>query len=148
MKIFSIGLPAMVAVAFLTMSCDKESTIQPEKLPNTAQDFLGEHFNANKILSVTEEKEGLSGKEFTAILDDGTKITFDKNGQWIEAEAPERTALPTSFILSPIKSYVETNHATAPVSTIEKEKHGFDVELTNDLDLVFDKAGKFLRYQD
>ena len=148
MKLFSIKFPAILAVAILTLSCEKEATIQQDQLPTAANDFLAEHFQASKVLSVREEKEVLAGKEFAVMLDNGTKITFDKNGQWVEADAADRTALPTTFILKPIQEYVTTNHATAPVSSIEKEKHGFDVELTNDLDLVFDKAGKFLRYED
>ncbi len=146
MKKLLLALTVLLSFATLTMSCDKESVITEDQLPQSANQFLNENFKGVKILSVVEEKEGLSGKEFDVLLDNGIEIKFDKNGQWLDIDAKADTAtLPDNLIPTAIRDYVKQNYANAGINSIEKEKHGYDVELTNGLDLVFDKDGKFVR---
>ena len=134
------------AIVLGTVSCDKEELIGTENLPSAANTFLNEHFEGVKVLSVTREKEALSSAEYEVLLNNGVEIKFDKNGNWDEVEARENTAaLPTSFVLTPIVTYVQTNYEDAGINSIDKEKNGYDVELTNGLDLVFDTAGEFVR---
>lgn len=146
MKKLLLALTVLLSFATLTMSCDKESVITEDQLPQSANQFLNENFKGVKILSVVEEKEGLSGKEFDVLLDNGIEIKFDKNGQWLDIDAKADTAtLPDNLIPAAIRDYVKQNYANVGINSIEKEKHGYDVELTNGLDLVFDKDGKFVR---
>ncbi|WP_313368788.1 PepSY-like domain-containing protein [Sphingobacterium mizutaii] len=146
MKKLLLALTVLLSFATLTMSCDKESVVTEDQLPQSASQFLNENFKGVKILSVVEEKEGLSGKEFDVLLDNGIEIKFDKNGQWLDIDAKADTAtLPDNLIPTAIRDYVKQNYANAGINSIEKEKHGYDVELTNGLDLVFDKDGKFVR---
>lgn len=146
MKKLLLALTVLLSFATLTMSCDKESVVTEDQLPQSASQFLNENFKGVKILSVVEEKEGLSGKEFDVLLDNGIEIKFDKNGQWLDIDAKADTAtLPDNLIPTAIRDYVKQNYTNAGINSIEKEKHGYDVELTNGLDLVFDKDGKFVR---
>lgn len=146
MKKLILAFTILFSIATLTMSCDKETVVTEDQLPSTASQFLNQHFNNVKILSIVEEKEGLSGKEYDVLLDNGIEIKFDKNGEWLNIDAKaDTTSLPESLIPASINSYVKQNYANAGINSIEKEKHGYDVELTNGLDLVFDKDGKFVR---
>ncbi|MGB7529219.1 MULTISPECIES: PepSY-like domain-containing protein [Sphingobacterium] len=146
MKKLILAFTILFSIATLTMSCDKETVVTEDQLPSTASQFLNQHFNNVKILSIVEEKEGLSGKEYDVLLDNGIEIKFDKNGEWLDIDAKaDTTSLPESLIPASINSYVKQNYANAGINSIEKEKHGYDVELTNGLDLVFDKDGKFVR---
>ncbi|GGE18623.1 PepSY-like domain-containing protein [Sphingobacterium cellulitidis] len=146
MKKLILAFTILLSIATLTMSCDKETVVTEDQLPSTASQFLNQHFNNVKILSIVEEKEGLSGKEYDVLLDNGIEIKFDKNGEWLDIDAKaDTTSLPESLIPASINSYVKQNYANAGINSIEKEKHGYDVELTNGLDLVFDKDGKFVR---
>ena len=141
-----ISAALLGAVMFGTTSCDKEELISTENLPAAANTFLNEHFDSVKVLSVIREKEALSSAEYEVLLNNGVEIKFDKNGNWDEVEARDNTdALPTSFILTPIVTYVQANYEDAGINSIDKEKVGFDVELTNGLDLVFNTAGEFVR---
>lgn len=141
-----LKLALLLGVAFGLTSCEKEEVIDVNGLPVLAAEFLNENFNAVKVLSVTREKEALSGTEYQVLLNNGVEVNFDKDGNWVEVDARDNVAtIPTEFILSAIVDYVKANYADAGINGIEKEKHGFDVELTNGLDLVFDKEGKFLR---
>ena len=146
MKKLILAFTILFSIATLTMSCNKETVVTEDQLPSTASQFLNQHFNNVKILSIVEEKEGLSGKEYDVLLDNGIEIKFDKNGEWLDIDAKaDTTSLPESLIPASINSYVKQNYANAGINSIEKEKHGYDVELTNGLDLVFDKDGKFVR---
>lgn len=147
MKIYKIflGLALLVGAAGITVSCDKEEIVEANELPTISSAFLDEHFKSVKILSVTREKEGLSGTEYQVLLDNSVEVTFDKNGQWSEVDSKRNEALPTSFILAPIVSYVDSNYETASIVGIDIDNNTFEVELSNSLDLVFDTDGKFLR---
>lgn len=141
-----IKVALLSAIACVAVSCDKEELISTDNLPVTANTFLNAHFNAAEVLSVSREKEMLSGAEYEVLLNNGVEVKFDKNGNWTEVEARKDTeALPTSFILVPIVDYVEEHYGDAGINSIDKEKNGFDIELTNGLDLIFDTEGEFVR---
>ncbi|MBL1408155.1 PepSY-like domain-containing protein [Sphingobacterium faecale] len=136
----------LMTVAFVATSCEKEELIGVDNLPSAADSFLKVHFKDINVLSVTRENEPLSGTEYKVLLGNRVEVKFDKNGNWAEVEALDNTvAIPTSFVLAPIVSYVKENYPNDGINSIDKEKHGFDVELTNALDLEFDNAGKFIR---
>ena len=129
----------------MAVSCDKEELISTENLPATANTFLSEYFADVKVLSVTREKEGTT-TDYQVLLDNGIEVKFDKNGNWDEVEALTDTdAIPTSFIPEAVVTYVQENYENAGINNIDKEKNGFDVELTNGLDLIFDTNGQFVR---
>lgn len=147
MKKLLLSLVVLFSVTALFVSCDDKETVVAEgELPQTAKTFLNANFNGVKILSVVEEKEGLTGKEYDVLLDNGIEIKFDKNGDWLDIEAQNNAnAIPDNVVPKAILDYVKANYQNAGINSLEKERHGFDVELTNGLDLEFDKDGKFIR---
>ena len=146
MKKLLLSISLVLSIALLTMSCDKETVVTENDLPTTASQFINSNFNGVKILSVVEEKEGLSGKEYEVLLDNGIEIKFDKNGNWLDIDAVnDSSVLPDNLIPASILSYVKENYPNSGINSIEKENYGYDIELTNGLDLVFDKEGKFVR---
>lgn len=142
-QLFSMSL--LVTLAFAAASCEKEEAVGYEKLPAAGQEFLNEHFAGLEVTGVIREKEGLKGREYEARLKNGVTVKFDKDGNWEDVDAPGNTALPTSFILPPIVTYVEAEYPEAGINDIDKERHGFDIELTSGLDLEFDTEGNFVR---
>lgn len=147
MKKIVLTVFALIAVAFVFTACDKDEQVIPnEQLPEAATAFVNEYFAGAKIISSIKDKEG-STHEYEVKLDNGVDIKFDNNGNWLDVEARNDTqALPnTGFILSSIVSYVSQHYASAAINGIEKKPNGFDVELTNDMDLVFDVDGVFVR---
>ena len=70
-------------------------------------------------------------------------INFDDAGLWqvVEMRIDTQAFPTTAFILPPIVQYVTENYTSVSINGIDKELNGFDVELTNDIDLVFDKDG-------
>ena len=145
-NLFSKAILA-VAVVFAMTSCDKDDDlISSDELPTVSKSFVSEYFGTAKIISTIKDKEGASF-EYEVKLDNGVDINFDDAGLWQDVEMRNDTqALPTTaFILPAIVQYVTENYATVGINGIDRELNGFDVELTNDIDLVFDKDGKFVR---
>lgn len=136
-----------VAVVFTMASCDKyEELISTEELPVVSKTFIGEYFESAKIISTIKDTEN-SGLEYEVKLDNGVDINFDSEGLWQEVEARnDKAALPnTAFILPSIVEYVTVNYPTVGINGIDREVNGFDIELTNDVDLEFDREGNFVR---
>lgn len=144
MKNIVLGIGALFMVLFFA-SCEKEEMIDAEGLPTASTTFLGEHFAGITVSNVKKEKEGLNGTEYTAYLQNGVQVKFDKNGNWEDVEAPNGQALPTSFIPAKIVEYVQTNYPSEGINSIDKERNRYDVELTNGLDLEFNSSGEFVK---
>lgn len=136
------------ALAVAITSCDKDNeVIGAEELPTLSKTFINTYFSGAKVISTLKDKEGISSFEYDVKLDNGVDITFDDKGEWKSVEARnDRNPLPNKgFILSAIVDYVSENHISADINGIERELNTFEVELTNDQELVFDKEGNFLR---
>lgn len=125
----------------------QESVIQQTELPKTAQTFLSKNFAGQKAVQSIKDK-GILSTEYEALLDNGTKVEFDSDGNWKEVDSKNGTALPTGFISNKITSYVTKNFPTQKISKIEKDSRKFEVELTSGLDLEFDSDGNFVRIDD
>jgi len=145
MKNMLLRVGALASALFMCASCEKEETmIGIDELPGGSVAFLSEHFGGVTIGNIKKERNS-KGTDYTTYLDNGVKVKFDGNGDWKEVEAPRGRTVPTSFIPQQIVDYVAENHQNLGVNCIEKEKYGFEVELTNGLDLEFDVNGVFVR---
>jgi len=117
-------------------SCDR--TITVNDLPKNAQQFLSEYFPGVETLSVKFE-DG----EYEVVLSNGAKIDFDRKGEWKEVDC-HMQAIPSAIIPTAIANYVHEKFPENFIVKIGKDKNRYEVELNNDMDLVFDKNGNFL----
>ncbi len=120
--------------------------VTPQDLPEAITAFVKEHFQDATIARVELDNER-GGKEFDVYLNDGTEIEFDANNQWDNVDCRTK-AVPAALVPEAIANYVKTNYATLPIVKIDKDARGFDIELSNGLDLEFDTAGKFVKIDD
>lgn len=138
-----LSMVAFVAAALVGLqSCDDDKPIDPNKLPNVAENYIDTHFADASITSVLKEYDDLT-YTYQVYLSDGTYIEFKKDGEWKEVEN-RVTGVPTSVIPEKIASYISTNYADNFVVDIERGRQ-YDVELNNNLDLDFSLSGDFLR---
>lgn len=114
-------------------------------LPKAAQSILKQYTKA-KVSLVKIEKDFGRVSEYEVILDDGTEVTFDKNGNWENVEVNVNKSVPAGFVPKSISDYVKKNQKGARIVGIEKERNGYEVELSNGIDMKFDKNGNFLRF--
>ena len=111
----------MIAICCM-VSCNmvanagNDKPIAVNALPVKAQTLLSNHFNKQN----------------------GTKLEFDKKGNLKEIDC-KQGIVPALLIPQAIKNYVKDNYAGKSVKKIEINKNEYEVELTNGLDLTFNK---------
>lgn len=139
-------LAAVAVLAPSLASCDKhdDQPISPNALPTAAQQFVKQYYADATIIYVEKDKDHYDG-EYDVTLSNATEITFDRQGNWVDVDAPKGQTIPDGIAPATIASYVTTNY-TAPIgiNEISKERFGYEVELTTGLDLRFDANGTYL----
>lgn len=137
---------AGVGMAMPACSDDNdEKTIQFTQVPESAQTFISTYFPAEQIRTVKENRKDNVRDKFEIEFESGLEIDFDAAGSWTDIDMPRGKTIPAGIVPGPIDSYVKTNYPAEGINGISIEKYGYDVELTNGLDLEFDPQGKFIR---
>ena len=146
MKKFVLGLSFLLAIAITAISCSKDNDGNEIVLPGKANTFITAKFKTAKVVKVSKVNDNLTKKEFEVILDNGIKIEFDKDGNWVEIEAvADDQAIPSEFVPEKILAYLAVNYPGLGVNSIEIEDDGYEIELTDGTDLDFDLQGNFVK---
>lgn len=125
-----------VVVATAMASNDKSITV--EQLPPAARQFIKKHFATQTVAMAKMETDFMS-KSYDVIFTNGDKLEFDKRGQWTDVDC-EHSQVPVDILPAAIREYVGKMYSDAKVLQIEKtDRKGYDVELSNGLELKFDK---------
>ena len=132
----------LLSVIALNVHAFADIPVTFAQLPQKAQQFINKHFSNVGFLSANQD-DG----EYEVMLKDGTKIDFTLQGDWKEVDC-HVTAVPAALIPTAIAQYVKTNFPNNIITKIEKKYNGYDIELETDLELKFDKSGKFLYADD
>ena len=131
-------------VGMMPILADNDKIITREELPEKAQVFLTQHFEGIEILYAKVEREMGVIMSYDVLLDGEVKVEFNRSGEWTSVDC-ERNQVPNGVLPQGVLDYVTKKFAKSYVVEIERGLLGYDVKLNNDLDLDFDKNGKFLR---
>ncbi|MDO4880544.1 MAG: PepSY-like domain-containing protein [Capnocytophaga sp.] len=139
----------LVAAVFMVnfASAQDDKAISFSELPAKAQEFVKNYFSEAEITSVWKDTELLSVEDYSVVLNNGTEIEFYPNGGWKKVET-RGSVIPAKIIPSGISEYLNKHYPNTSVKEIKKKKRGYEVELSNGLDLEFNSNGKFLRVDD
>ena len=147
MKKSRLFLVALLCMALQSATCFADDRIIPvEQLPAAAQQFVKATFPEAKISFATKDAE-FTGTKYEARLADGTEIDFDKKGEWDKVDC-QMKSVPEALVPVVIAQYVKTNFSGAVITKIDKERYGYDIELSNDLELKFNKKGQVMEIDD
>lgn len=113
-------------------------------LPQSAQAFVETYFAKADIAVILYEREGLHN-EYEVRFNNGTKIEFDYQGN-LEKVDCKTNAVPAGIVPTAIVQYVATNHPTMFIVEYSIDRRKQSVELNTEMEIEFDKAGYFLRY--
>lgn len=116
-------------------------------LPVAAQTILKNNFKAD-VSHIKMDVAFHNVREYDVVLTDGSEITFDSKGNWKEIEVKAKGSVPAALVPSSISTYVKQNQKNAKIIGIEKNRSGYEVELSNGVEMEFNHEGKFLRYDD
>ena len=125
---------------------DDKRPIAFNELPQSSQTFVKTYFSDKQVYTVFKEIHAKI--EYEVLFSDGAKIEFNSKGDWDEVEDHDEDGVPTGFMPQAMVNYIATNFPMAQIIKIHKERSKFEVELRNDIELVFDLNGNFIRYDD
>lgn len=140
-------LLAFVAIIGMTVTASAADSYAHDAsvLPKAAQTILSNNFKA-KVTVVKIEKDFGRVSDYEAILSDGTEVSFDRDGNWKNVEVSANSRVPSFFIPKAISEFIKKEQPGQKVIGIEKKRNGYEVELTNGVDMKFNSQGQFLKY--
>ena len=141
-KLFLLLVVSIVGMA--PMLADNDKIITREELPKEAQMFLTQHFEGIEVLYAKADCDMGVVTSYDVVLEGDVKIEFNRSGEWTSVDC-EKGQVPNGVLPQGVLEYVGKRFAGAYVVEIEKGLRGYEVKLSNDIDLEFDKDGKFLR---
>ena len=147
MKKIFFAVALMFATVVSAKAGDRERPITVEQLPAAAQQFLAQNFKDLTVAFVVEDTKFV-GSEYEVTYTDRTEIDFDSQGQWSCIER-KYSALPASLIPQQIADAVaKSNFPGQYVKKIERNAYTWEVELSNGLEIKFDKQFNIIGYDD
>ena len=147
MKKSVLFLAALMCMMLNTVSTSaRDKIILAEQLPAAAKTFIQETFPGQGITYAKIDRD--NGKKMYEVrLNNGVELKFNKKGEWDKVDC-NYSAVPEYLVPATISNYVKTNFADATIVKIDKERYGYKVELSNDLDLKFNKQGMLVNIDD
>lgn len=138
---------SVLLLFMITVASAQDKAISFTKLPAKAQAFVKKHFSEKEVVKVSMDTEYLFKKEYELTLKSGSNIEFDADGVWKKVEM-KKSAVPAILIPATISQYIHKSFPNTFVKEIKKNRNGYDVEISNGLDLEFSNEGKFIRIDD
>ncbi len=140
---------AIIAGAFAftgVMSADNDRVITFEQLPAAAQTFIKAEFPQEKV-SYAKEETDIFEVSYEVVFVQGTKVEFNSKGEWREIDC-KYAVLDKKFVPKQIQDYVESHWPGMNFVRIEKGKMGYEVDITNGLELTFDSKFNLIEIDD
>lgn len=145
-KILSLLVLAIVAVQF--SFAGDVITKDMNQLPLPARNFINQHFGKPQVAHIKIDKDMLEATKYEVLLMDGTEIDFDSKGNWEEVSV-KKGKLPASVVPAFASNYLKAhNFANEGVRKVERDRKGYEIELSTGVSFKFDKKGKFLKADD
>lgn len=122
---------------FQLSHADNDKVINMDQLPALAQTFIKKYFPNTETILIKMESE-LLNKTYEVTFTNGSKVEFDKNGNWQEVDCP-KGQVPISIVPQAILDLVNKRYPKAHIIKIEKDRGTYDITLSNKVELEFDK---------
>ena len=134
-----ILVTAALLFAGITVSrADNDRPITLEQLPAAAQTFLKTHF-ADLTLAYAVEDPKVVGSEYEVTYTDRTEVEFRPNGEWSSVER-RYAAVPASIVPAQISDYVaKSSFPNQYIKKIERDAYTWEIELSNGIEIKFDR---------
>lgn len=132
---------AVVGVLMLSSVVNaKDVSIEVNQLPQAAQTFINNYFS-NRTVSLVKKDTDYLDNSYDVYFTDGDKLEFNKKGEWQEVDCSNST-LPADIVPVEIRNITSAKYPGIRIIKIEKKKKskGYEVKLSNLLELEFNKS--------
>lgn len=143
-KLFAAALGCLVLSPLTSSATDRP--IPANQLPQAAKTLIAQAFPGQTIAYAEKDADHMK-TTYEVRLGNGTQVDFNGQGVWDKVETYGK-AVPASFIPPAIAQYVKSHYNGQVITKIDKERHGFDVKLSNGMELKFSRSGAFLGIDD
>ena len=137
MKKIFVSAALLFAGITASFAGDRERPITLDKLPAAAQEFLAANFKDLTLAYAVEDPKFI-GSEDEVIYTDRTEVDFESNGEWSSVER-KYAAVPAAIVPVQIADYVKKSFAGESIRKIDRDKYTWEVELSNGLEIKFDR---------
>lgn len=135
----------LIIITTATTSCEKQSIIAKEDIPQKITEYVTTHFPENKIIHAFKVIDDFVTC-YEVFLNDGFSLEFDRSFNIIEIKG--NTKLPDSVIPEQIRNYIAKNFSNNYIAEWELENRLQTVELDNGFELEFSRDGLFVKIDD
>ncbi|MDL2241709.1 PepSY-like domain-containing protein [Bacteroidales bacterium OttesenSCG-928-L03] len=139
-----ILVPVLAMTAVFTVQADNDKPISFDQLPRQAQTFVQEHFSDKEVSFAKMERDFFT-KSYEVILIDGSKIEFDKHGDWESIDC-RKEEIPQAIVPQEILRYVKDKHPTRFIIEIERERKHYEIQLDNEIEIKFNTKFEVIEY--
>lgn len=146
-KFLSLLLLAIVAAQF---SFAKDViTKDMNQLPLPARNFINRHFTKPELSHIKIDKEMMESTKYEVVLMDGTETEFDSQGNWEEVSAKKGQVVPVTIVPGFAVDYLKVHKFTNEgVRKVERNRKGYEIELSTGVSFKFDNKGRFIKADD
>lgn len=141
-KIFGLMMLAVLGLGAMSCSEDDNKEIPAAQLPQDAKSFLSTYYPSVNIVSVKRDNNN-GALELDVRLANGHEVSFNADGEWTDVDAPRGESIPAGVAPQAITDYIALNYSGMAINEISKDARGYEVELTNGVDLLFNSDGSF-----
>ena len=134
--------------AFVVIVCFGLSTAMAQNTnanPAITQ-FVTQYFPEATIQMVMPDEDDID-----VVLNDYTKIEFKLNNEWKKVDCEHATkfiSVPATLVPEQITAYVNANFPNTIIKKLEKKFFGWEIELSNGLEVKFNNNFKVTKVDD
>lgn len=143
MKKSRLFLVAFICMMTQSISAIAQDTFFPkEQLPQSIKNFVQELFPGQMIDYVNIDADS-DDANYEICLNNGIELDFDMNEEWERVDC-FNMSVPMQIIPTAIANYVNSHFAGEDIVKIDKESYGYEIELSNGLEIKFNQLGELL----
>lgn len=136
---------AVVFACTISSAQAQDRYLKTEEFPSEITSYVKQHFPESDIISIKEEKDRRK-TEYEVKLRNMEELEFDEAYHIKSIES--KSALPNSVIPPKILDYVTKNYPQQFIKEWKMKRRSQEVELNNDLEIIFDFDGNFVKIDD
>ena len=140
-----IVLILSLSVFALSAKAD-DKPIDYEQLPAAAKAFIQSDFSSLSISFITRDA-GILDTTYDVHFTNGLKLEFNSKGEWKEI-SNATSLIDTKYITKEILASIASRWPDAGIKKIERYRQGYEIELTNRLELKYDKHFRLVEIDD
>lgn len=128
------------------VKADEDRPIRVDELPQSSREFIRKYFPQSEVSFAKVEKD-LWEKKYEVVFVNGEKIEFDKQGKWEEVKC-KYSSVPVNIIPEAIRNHIQHQYPDTKVLKIERDSRGYEVELSNRLELKYNTSYQLVDIDD